>query len=246
MKPYQAVPICDCGEPLWPIPSREFALMNPPPYQVLGAPYGNSSPFSLRAGVLAALRQAQQALMAERPGWRIQIFDAFRPISVQQFMVDYTFRELVRGRQLSPEQLSPYQKRDMMAEVLQFWAIPSSNPATPPPHSTGAALDVTLVDADGAPVDMGSPIDEVSSRSFPDHFAHSASPDDQQVHAHRLLLRQIMMGAGFRQHPNEWWHFSLGDQLWAWLMRQETHQDHIVAKYGRVFPDQSFFPSKSG
>jgi len=21
---------------------------------------------------------------------------------------------------------------------------------------------------------------------------------------------------GFAQHPNEWWHFSYGDQLWAW------------------------------
>ena len=26
----------------------------------------------------------------------------------------------------------------------------------------------------------------------------------------------VMLKAGFVQHPNEWWHFSYGDQLWAW------------------------------
>lgn len=25
-----------------------------------------------------------------------------------------------------------------------------------------------------------------------------------------------MGAAGFAQHPNEWWHYSFGDQLWAW------------------------------
>ena len=29
-----------------------------------------------------------------------------------------------------------------------------------------------------------------------------------------------MEQAGFVQHPNEWWHFSYGDQLWSWLRNQ--------------------------
>lgn len=232
MKPYQHIPIVDCGECLTPIPQELFALVEPPPYLALGAPYGDCSPYSLRTGVVSALIQAHHSLQAQKPGWRIQIFDAFRPIVVQQFMVDYTFRQLLQTRRLQPDDLSPEQHQAVMGEVLQFWALPSSDPATPPPHSTGAALDVTLVDADGASVDMGSPIDEVSPRSFPDHFATEYDPYSQYVHGNRVLLHQVMDAAGFQRHPKEWWHFSLGDQLWAWLVGQESGQPCMTAKYG--------------
>jgi len=234
MKPYQRIPIEDCGEPLVPIPDEKFALVEPPPYVALGAPYGECSPYSLRTGVLSALIQAQQHLQSQRPGWQIQVFDAFRPVAVQQFMVDYTFQTLLQEKGLQAEQLTSEQHGQVLEEVLQFWAIPSSNPATPPPHSTGAALDVTLVNDAGTAVDMGSPIDEVSPRSFPDHFAESADRYHQQVHAHRRLLYEAMTTAGFRQHPNEWWHFSLGDQLWAWLVRQETGRGDAIARYGSL------------
>jgi D-alanyl-D-alanine dipeptidase len=235
MKPYQQIPIEDCGEPLVPIPGEQFALVDPPPYAALGAPYGNYSPYSLRTGVLSALKQAQQQLQSWRPGWRIQVFDAFRPIAVQQFMVDYTFQTLLEEKGLQAEQLTAEQQEKILEEVLQFWAIPSSNPATPPPHSTGAALDVTVVDDTGAAVDMGSPIDEVSPRSFPNHFAESPDPYHQKVHAYRRLLYEAMTAAGFRQHPNEWWHFSRGDQLWAWLVRQEKGREDAIARYGSLY-----------
>jgi D-alanyl-D-alanine dipeptidase len=41
-----------------------------------------------------------------------------------------------------------------------------------------------------------------------------------------------MATAGFKRHLNEWWHFSYGDQIWAWLMTQEG--ERTVAKYGRA------------
>ncbi len=237
MKPYQAIPIDDCGEPLVPIPGDRFDVVQPHPYQALGAPYGDRSPFWLRSGVLAALTQAQDRLQQQQPGWKIQVFDALRPLAVQRFMVDYTFLAQVQGRGWQPETLTPAQREEVMAEVVQFWAVPSDDPATPPPHSTGAAVDVTLVDAAGVPVAMGSPIDEVSPRSHPDHFAASTAIAEQEFHAHRTRLYQVMRAAGFCRHPNEWWHFSLGDQLWAWQRRQETGSDKFLAHYGRASVD---------
>ena len=235
MKPYQLIPIKDCSEPTVPKPGNQFALVNPPPYQALGAPYEDCSPYSLRTGVLSALTQAQQHLVSQQPGWQIQVFDAFRPVAVQQFMVDYTFQILLQEKGLQAKQLTSEQREKVLEEVLGFWAIPSADPATPPPHSTGAALDVTLVDETGDAVDMGSPIDEVSPRSFPNHFAESVEPYHQQVHARRRVLYGVMTAAGFRQHPHEWWHFSLGDQLWAWLVGQETGRNAPAAKYGGIF-----------
>lgn len=234
MKPYQQVPILECGEPLVPIPLDMFAIASPHPYQFLGASYADRSPYYLRQGVLSALITAQSYLQQQRPGWRIQIFDAYRPLEVQQFMVNYSFAEVVKAQGLQLDNLSPLQQEEIWQQVYQFWAIPNYNPATPPPHSTGAAIDITLVNHHGEVVDMGSPIDEISERSHPNYFADSTDTNQQLYHAHRLLLWDIMRTAGFQRHWNEWWHFSLGDQMWAWLCQQENRDAVTSARYGRI------------
>ncbi|HIK22839.1 MAG TPA: M15 family metallopeptidase [Thermosynechococcus sp. M3746_W2019_013] len=231
-KPYTKIPIAECGEPLAPIPPA-FLRLAPHPYQSLGAPYGRASPFYLRLGVIAALERAQAFL--EPYGWQLAIFDAYRPIAVQQFMVAHTFTALCQERGYDSQQLEPAIATEIWQQVYQFWAVPSSDPKEPPPHSTGAAVDLTLADQAGHPLDMGGAIDEVSERSFPDFY--DRHPD--QINAacfaqRRQILYQAMSDAGFQRHPNEWWHFSLGDQLWAWQTQQQTHQRDIIARYGRV------------
>ena len=232
-KPYHEIAIRECNEPLVAIPLERFAVESPHPYQKLGADYGGKSPYYLRQGVVEALIQSQNYLARLHPGWRIQIFDAYRPIAVQQFMVDYTFNVAAQQKGLNLEQLSPQQQEAIWQQVYQLWAIPSSDWLTPPPHSTGAAIDVTLVDATGNKIDMGGEIDELSDRSHPDYYANSVSPEKQQYHHRRELLNQVMSDGGFRRHPQEWWHFSLGDQMWAWLCQSENPQQLMTARYGR-------------
>jgi zinc D-Ala-D-Ala dipeptidase len=81
---------------------------------------------------------------------------------------------------------------------------------------------------------MGSPIDEMSARSLPEHFANCQDPVEQEYHHHRQLLCQIMTDMGFARHPAEWWHFSIGDQLWAWLRDRDKSAPTTVAYYGRA------------
>ncbi|MEM8613489.1 MAG: M15 family metallopeptidase [Cyanobacteria bacterium P01_H01_bin.105] len=236
-KPYQRIPIQDCGEPLVPIPLEQFAVVNPHPYAVLGAPYGERSPYYVREGVLRALLQAQAHLQQTHPGWQIQIFDAYRPIAVQQFMVDYTYSQLLQTWQHQHPDQSKDQapKTELLTQVYQFWAAPSHDVTTPPPHSTGAAIDITLVDNQQQVVDMGAAIDEISERSHPNYFIDK--PDGEIFHRHRTILFQTMAIAGFRQHPNEWWHFSRGDQLWAWL----GINCHKTAKTAANFADFAYY-----
>ena len=235
MKPYQQIAIDECGEALVQIPTELFAFERPHPYQKLGAPYQNSkadSPYYLRQGVIDSLIVAQKQLEQYYPDWQILIFDAYRPVEVQQFMVDFTFAEIAKAQ--GCELLVSEEKRQLILEqVYQFWAVPSLDRATPPPHSTGGALDVTLVDRQNGQIDMGSPIDEISERSYPDYFASSNEQSEQGFQCCRQILKDAMVAAGFRQHPNEWWHFSLGDQMWAWSMSQDSGDNQLVARYGR-------------
>lgn len=234
LKPYQRIPIQDCNEPLVAIPSETFAFVHPHPYEKLGAPYNDKSPFHVRQSVLERLLQAQQVLQASHPGWKIQIFDAYRPLAVQQFMVDYTFAQVLQQQGLTASNLTETERAAVMELVYKFWALPNADPAKPPPHSTGGAVDITLVDAVGQVVDMGSPIDELSPRSYPNHFATSQNALEQTYHAYRELLKRVMVQAGFKQHPGEWWHFCYGDQMWTWLMNQADPTFEAIARYGRV------------
>ncbi|MEA5552767.1 M15 family metallopeptidase [Anabaena cylindrica UHCC 0172] len=229
MRPYHQIPIIESGEPLVKIPLELFAVESPHPYEKLGANYGVHSPYYLRETVIEKLIQAQNYLQFLHPNWYIQIFDAYRPVAVQQFMVDYSFAEALQNRGLIEANLSPQQREEVWEAVYEIWAVPSLDINTPPPHSTGAAVDVTLVDDDGVVVDMGSPIDEMSMRSHPNYYASS----NQQYHAHRQLLHDVMLKAGFQRNPREWWHFSVGDQMWAWLCNQSNPDHFTSARYGR-------------
>ena len=75
---------------------------------------------------------------------------------------------------------------------------------------------------------MGGRIDETTERSYPDHYASATPPLMQAFHERRVLLNKVMTSAGFCRHGNEWWHFSLGDQMWAWALGKS------VAIYGRA------------
>lgn len=237
MTGYRTVPIEECHDPLRPIPLDDFAITAPHPYARIGAPYGAHSPWQLRQKVLNALSAVQAELGRLRPGWRLKLFDAYRPIEVQAFMVWREFRaQAARASLELPEQGDPATlvrtHPDLFAllapSVFRFWGIPSNDPRTPPPHATGAAIDLTLEDAAGREVDMGCPIDETTERAYPNHYAADNSAGGRRIHGCRLLLKAVMTTAGFAQHPNEWWHFSMGDQMWAWTLGKPA------ARYGRA------------
>lgn len=219
LRPWSTIPIDDNGEPLEDLPATLLRL-EPHPYQLLGAPYGSgASPFRLRRGVIERLLDAQNELFQRSVGLRLAIFDAWRPLAVQRFMVRHALVEECGRRGIDPDQPSA-ELEEVRLLVGRFWAQPSEDPQTPPPHSTGAAVDLTLADSTCRALAMGGEIDALGAISEPDHYAAEAARVPQSAaarwHRSRLLLRDCLAGAGFAQHPNEWWHFSHGDQLWAW------------------------------
>ncbi len=76
-------------------------------------------------------------------------------------------------------------------------------------HQTGGAVDLTLCDKNGIPLDMGSeyPI-KCSEMITSCHLSPIISE-------RRRLLCKVMHKEGFANYPGEWWHFAYGDQLWA-------------------------------
>ncbi len=150
--------------------------------------YGGLDCAYLRTEAVLALQQAAHWLAAQRPGWRIRVLDALRPQRVQE--------QLYRVFENTPQ------------------AMYLAHPQRGSIHSFGMAVDVTLLDAQGQELDMGSGFDEMTLASHPDREAeHLASGQLAAAHLyHRGLLRAAMRQAGFTGIHSEWWHFDLGDR----------------------------------
>ena len=241
-KPYLLVPIRECGEKMLAIPEDIFCLETPHIYVSQGAPYNEATPWMLRESVLASLISAQKQLSSIKPGWKIKLADAYRPLSVCKFMFDLAMQKEAMAMGLDFQNLSKEETQMLEEKVLYFWAWPNDNPLTPPPHSTGAAIDCTLADEAGSEIDMGSRVDDTNEKALPNFFLNATDAASKHYHSMRQLLKTVLETNGFTQHPNEWWHFSKGDQLAVWVKNQIALQNGTILKdskdsfaiYGRV------------
>ena len=216
MKPWHHIPIIDNQEKLVSHP-KSLNYIEPHPYFKLGAPYKiKNSIWNLRQGVLSRLLKADIYLRQNYKNYYFVVYDSWRPLEVQEYMFYYACDNECRknGLIFSRERINNYP--EIIKKVEKFWAFPTPNIENPPPHSTGAAIDITLGDINGKIFDMGSDIDQMDDCSIPNYYEKENSKIAQHWNSRRNILKETMNKFGFVQHPNEWWHFSYGDQLWAW------------------------------
>ncbi len=196
------LPIQECGELLVTLAEKDGRLRARAVYAENGIP-GAPVTVAVRAGVAERLRRAVSALP---PDVALVVFDGFRPLSVQRYLYD-NYQAEVRAEH--PD----WTDEQVDLAVRQFVAAPASDPRCPPPHRTGGAVDVFLVDAaTGAELAMGTAPDEVSPASVTRWFEEHV---EEPFTTHRRLLFHAMIGAGFTNYRGEWWHYDFGNQRWA-------------------------------
>ncbi len=141
-------------------------------------------------------------------GMQLQIMMGFRPLEQQRFMYAHIMEEF---RAKHPE----WNKSTLHRITNQVSAPPEDK--CPPPHSTGGAVDVCLVDVgSGEFVDMVSPFewDETSAPMVTKGLSKEAQ-------ANRDLLYKTMAKTGLTNYVGEWWHWSYGDSGWALRLGRE-------------------------
>ncbi len=165
-------------------PDIQVSLVYSSEENFLGADvYGDLERCFLRKEVAEMLSSAQDLLQKERNGFRLLVFDGLRPLDVQRRMWD-----LVKGTD----------KQKYVAD-----------PKTGSIHNYGAAVDLTIVDSSGTPLDMGTPFDffgELAQPRFEQKLLSEGMLTQEQLE-NRLLLRNVMQEAGFKGISVEWWHF---------------------------------------
>ncbi len=130
-------------------------------------------------------------------GYRLKVFDAYRPATAVKHFVMWGIEDL--DQRMKPFFYPDLEKQSLF--TLGYIASQSS-------HSRGSTVDLTLLDmATGKEVDMGSPFDYFSDVSHPDYRGIT----DEQ-YANRMLLQSVMVKHGFEPIDCEWWNFTLKDE----------------------------------
>ncbi|MBQ7202403.1 MAG: M15 family metallopeptidase [Eubacterium sp.] len=130
-------------------------------------------------------------------GYRLKIFDAYRPATAVKHFVLWGIEDL-------DQRMKPFFYPDLQKQELFKQGYIASQSS----HSRGSTVDLTLLDmATGKEVDMGSPFDFFSEESHPDYKGVT----DEQYN-NRMLLQSVMVKHGFKPIDCEWWHFTLKDE----------------------------------
>lgn len=132
-----------------------------------------------------ALAHAQRLLKQRHPSWSLIVYDAARPMHIQQRMWDVVAH--------TPRQ------------------IYVSNPAHGGGlHNYGMAVDISIVDGKGRPLDMGTPVDYMGRKAHVSGESRLVEKGliTKAALRNRRLLRSVMTRAGYHVLPTEWWHFN--------------------------------------
>lgn len=196
-------------------------------YPFLGFKHSESQCL-MREGVYKRLLKAADLLPNEIC---IRILDAWRPFALQDELYNTYLGRLVKQFQL--EDVSEKIRNKVIEKYI---SLPINCREVPPVHTTGGAVDVTLIDIHGRELDMGTAFDDFSEKAHTVYFENGIN---KQVRDNRRLLYSIMTQAGFTNLPSEWWHYDFGDRFWAYY-------NECPAIYRGVFTQEEMYGEWNG
>ncbi|MER5436620.1 M15 family metallopeptidase [Streptomyces sp. NPDC002588] len=188
-----AIPVVECGERLVDV-RRSGSLL------VDARKEDPADAFAyLRDGVLGRLLKAQAMLPH---GLRLLFVEGYRPPSLQrEYFVEYANQLRASHPGWSDGQIHSAVSRYV-------------SPPDVAPHSAGAAVDLTLADASGRELDLGTRMNADPEESNGACYTHALNINEE-ARTNRNLLNSALTAVGLVNYPTEWWHWSFGDRYWA-------------------------------
>lgn len=162
--------------------------------EVIAASTGSA--IMVRAGVVPRLKKAQAFLQSIRADLRLQVFYGYRDPAIQTQSFERVRELLGLNGDLNDNQREIIHRSIAVPDVAG--------------HPTGGAVDITIIDENDQPLDMGTAPHafEKDSYTFSPFISRAAWTN-------RQLLRTAMLSVQFAPYDGEWWHFSYGDREWA-------------------------------
>lgn len=210
-----AIPIHENHEPTVDLINQKEITYGPPPIQP-----DNTNYTKIRKTIYDKLKQAQAMLP---DGLTFRLYEGYRSLELQQkiFQERYTMLQ---------KEVPTRSHQQIFTESTKF-VSPVTNldgSKNIPPHSTGAAIDVYLIDKKGNVVDMGIHLDDTYLDLHGTYCKTDSQIISEKAKEYRKIMGDALRAVGFVNYPTEYWHWSYGDRYWAY----QTH--HSFAIYGTL------------
>jgi D-alanyl-D-alanine dipeptidase len=210
-----SIPIIESGETLIDLRNQDIIAFGPSPEIP-----NNFCYTKIRKTIYEKLCEAQKLLPE---GLRFCLYEGWRSLDLQSEL----FQKMHLNNKRNFPEMSPY---ELFIETTKLVSpvVLLDGTSNIPPHTTGAAIDVYLIDAENHPIDMGLLIENWSL----DKGARLSKTNSIHILAEAQKNRNIMKAAlektGFVNYPHEYWHWSYGDRYWAY----RTHAPYAI--YGAL------------
>jgi D-alanyl-D-alanine dipeptidase len=180
----------------------------------------NSCYTKIRQTIYEKLCEAQKFLPT---GLRFCLYEGWRSLDLQKEL----FQKMLLNNRISFPFMTP---EELFIETTKLVSpvVLLDGTTNIPPHATGAAIDVYLINANGNAIDMGLLIEnwslDVGARLSQTDSMHLSS----EAEKNRSIMKSALEKAGFVNYPHEYWHWSYGDRYWAY----RTHAPYAI--YGAI------------
>ena len=205
------IPIIECGEPLIDLRDQNIIAFGPPPERPDNVCYTK-----MRKTVYDKLCEAQAMLPK---GIRFCLYEGWRSLKLQGEL----FETMYANNQKSYPQMSPDELFIETTKLISPILLPDGIPNIPP-HSTGAAIDVYLIDSHGKLLDMGMPLNQWSFDTGALLSQTYSAYISEEARKNRAIMMKVLSDVGFTNYPHEYWHWSYGDRYWAY----QTKATHAI------------------
>jgi len=214
---WSLVPVCDNVEPLVRIiPKAPFRLRVENKCYTDGLP-GAIEGIWVRRSLLPMLKEAADMLPKDIS---LLVWDAFRPLSVQRLQSKQIKAVIQKNNSGMPPDA-------VCEEAAKYAADPDNKKSGIPPHLTGGAVDVCLLDSDSNILEMGTVRDYAGPEAATYYYTNEEANRKLQAiemtaKKNRRILYDVMIQAGFTNYFREWWHFDFGNQFWGTLCGRQA------------------------
>lgn len=171
----------------------------------------------MRKTVYEKLCAAQQLLPN---GLRFELNVGLRSLNVQEKLFNEMY-EKIKTKFPKKNQKELFEETSKFVAPVKTW----SGHQNAPPHSTGGAIDVILIDRQGGCIDMG---EDPNDPFNPVVIRTDSTLISLEARKNRDIMATALSAVGFVNYPAEFWHWSYGDKRWAFM----THAKYSF--YGPV------------
>lgn len=210
-----SIPIKESHEPLLDLRDQSAIAFGPSPEIPNNLDYTK-----LRSTVYQKLLAAQTSLPE---GLRFCLYEGYRSLNLQKKLFDDRYSLLKQENPNWDHQQLFAESTKMVSPVINF-----DGSRNIPPHSTGAPIDVYLIDINNTIVDMGLKVADWMQDIDGSISRTDSSKISDIAHHNREIMASALTKVGFVNYPGEYWHWSYGDKFWAYYVGEKE------AIYGTV------------